>query len=269
MRSTLLTALAICGVASGAAMAQRDYSAPSGEGTGARASRSVVDARTETIARLHKHVTVELTESRLEDVFRFIEDASGARLEPLWLDDRTADGLDPDALVTIKVTDQTLLSLLERILDRSTDGFTQATWQMTAEGAVQVGTKTRLNEFAMMRTYDVQDLLFVIGSFRDVPDLDLGSIVQGGGGGGSQAEVEVVDPDKPTYEERVTDLRDVIIANVEADQWIDNGGDGATIRFFNGVFLIRAAEYVHRQIDGAGYWPDEGTIRKFAGSNAP
>jgi len=264
MRMSIVAALTLTGLATTGAVAQRDFAAPQTAGAGSRVS-APVDPRTEAVARLCKKVTLDLSDSRLEDVFTFIADASGARLEPLWLDDRTADGLDPDALITLGAKDSALLSLLERILDRSTDGFTEATWQMTDEGVVQIGPKSRLNKFAEMRTYDVQDLLWVVPDFRDVPDLDLGSIVQGGGGS-SQTDIEVEDPGLPSLAERVAQLRDVITANIEPDQWIDNGGDGASIRYYNGVFLVRAPEYIQRQIDGASYWPDEGTIRRFTGA---
>ena len=63
-------------------------------------------------------------------------------------------------------------------------------------GALQIGPKSQLNASAKMRVYDVADLLFVVPSFREVPDLDLGSIVQGGGGS-TQTEIEVEDPECP------------------------------------------------------------------------
>ena len=37
---------------------------------------------------------------------------------------------------------------------------------------------------------------------------------------------------------------------VEPDAWIDNGGDAASIRFYQGVLIVRAPDYVQRQIGG-------------------
>jgi hypothetical protein len=57
----------------------------------------------------------------------------------------------------------------------------------------------------------------------------------------------------------VTELQNVLTTLVEPDQWVDNGGDAATIRFFQNTFIINAPDYVHRQINGYPYWSQRAT----------
>lgn len=210
----------------------------------------------ETLSRMMVPITIELSDNRLEDVVRFISDFTGADLEPIWRTDRDADGLDKEARVTVSVTNVTVLAFLERILRQSNDGFIENTWQLGESGALEFGPKSRLNRLAFLKTYDIQDMLYEIPDFVDVPTLDLDQILQqsgqqGGGGGGSifQGDQEGGAVQRPR-EELAQELINLIIENIEPEQWIDNGGDGGTIRYYNGFLLVRAPDYMHRQLGG-------------------
>lgn len=226
-----------------------------------RAGARPADPRTVTIARLHRRMSVELTDQRFEDVVRFVAEVSGAEIDVKWLDDTHGVGLDPDALVTLNLRNQTLLSLLERAAQRAGDAFDRPTWQMSPDGVFELGPRSRLNETRSLRLYDVQDLLFVVPSFREVPDLDLGSVQQGGGGGGQTTQFTPEEGDRMSRQERLERLKEIIITNIEPDQWFDNGGDGASYSELSGTLLINAPEYVHRQLLGAPYWPTDAQIR--------
>jgi hypothetical protein len=41
----------------------------------------------------------------------------------------------------------------------------------------------------------------------------------------------------------------------EPEAWKDAGGDWATMRYYQGVLIIRAPDFVHRQIDGYQFAP--------------
>jgi len=41
----------------------------------------------------------------------------------------------------------------------------------------------------------------------------------------------------------------------EPEAWKDAGGDWATMRYYQGVLIIRAPDYIHRQIDGYRFAP--------------
>lgn len=216
--------------------------------------------RQQAASLLGKPVTIELTDTRLEDVMTFIRDFSGAQIEPVWRDEDGGAGLDKDQRITVSVTNAPVIVLLERVLAKAETDFSPATWQFApggGGGVIEAGPRARLNEQAYLKTYDIQDLLFVIPDFPDAPQLDLDQVLnqggQGGGGGGGgsvlggddQQDVEFV----PT-EQLAQRIIDLITEYVEPEQWQDNGGDGASIRHYSGSLLVRAPDYIHRQLAG-------------------
>ncbi|HBS28664.1 MAG TPA: hypothetical protein DEB06_04250 [Phycisphaerales bacterium] len=212
--------------------------------------------RTNAAAALAKPVTIELTDARLEDAVQFIRDFAALEIDAAWADDSGADGLDKDKTVTLSVKDARVVDLLERLLEKASSEFERATWQFARDGAgIEIGPRSRLNAKAYMKIYDVNDLLYVVPNFDDAPRLDLDQVLnqgqQGGGGGGGSIfeDNEDAEGSGPTSEELVEQLQTIITENIEPEQWQDNGGSGATIRFYNGAFLIRAPEYIHRQLD--------------------
>ncbi|MFG0256933.1 MAG: hypothetical protein ACF8GE_03420 [Phycisphaerales bacterium JB043] len=225
------------------------------------------DPRSIALARMHKQVTVEIDGNRLEDVITFVEEYTGVTIEAMWANDRFVDGLDPDRSVGVRIRNGTALALLDGVLGTLDDEFVQHTWQVSGEGTIQIGTKEQLNRFATLRMYDVRDLLFVVPSFREVPDLDLGSIQQGGGGGGAQTTFDKEETDKLTQDEMAERLMDIIVNAIEPDQWDVNGGTGASVRFHSGMLLVRAADYVHRQLGGYDFWPSDAMIRRYSRNN--
>ena len=52
----------------------------------------------------------------------------------------------------------------------------------------------------------------------------------------------------------------IITSTVEPEQWIDNGGDAASIKFWNGTLLVNAPDYIHRELAGYPYWPNSTAV---------
>ncbi len=217
----------------------------------------------QTLARLMQRVTVDLQEQRLEDVVQFIETVTQTDLEPLWLDDRSGIGLDPDALITVSVKEVTALTLLERVLEKAdaATGFDGSTWQFTKTGAFEFGPKERLNKRTHLVIYDITDMLTEVPNYDNAPDFDLNTIFQqggqtgGGGGGASPFGGGQQDVDRETMEEKAQEVIDLIVTVVEPEQWLDNGGEAASVRYFRGSLIVRAPDYVHRQLVGYPWWP--------------
>ncbi len=217
----------------------------------------------QTLARLMQRVTVELQEQRLEDVVRFIETVTQTDLDPLWLDDRTGTGLDPETLITLGVKEVTALTLLERVLEKAdaSSGFEGSTWQFTRTGAFEFGPRERLNRRTNLVIYDITDLLTEVPDYDNAPDFDLNTIFQqggqqgGGGGGQSPFQGGQQDIDRETMEEKAQEVIDLIVTIVEPEQWLDNGGDSSSVRYFRGSLIVRAPDYVHRQLVGYPWWP--------------
>lgn len=217
-----------------------------------------IQARAATAQKLRKSITIELNDSRLEDIITFIRDFSGAEIEAMWIDETNDAGLKKDQRMTIAVKDATVVELLERILAKAETEFSPATWQFAPTGgAIEIGPRGRLNTQAYLKMYDIQDLLFRIPDFADAPQLDLDQVLnqggQGGGGGGGSIFGGAQSDQTVEYipeEELAQQIIDIITESVEPEQWLDNGGDGGSIRYYSGHLMIRAPDYMHRQLEG-------------------
>lgn len=245
----LAAALGVAGVAP-------VFAQPEATESGVRA-RSV-DPRTDALDRLLKPITIELTDARLEDVVAFIENFSGVDLRPMWEDERFTDGLSRDARLSVKVEEAPVLELVERVLEEVQSDFSENSWQINRQGQLEVGPKVRLNRYKERRFYDINDLLFEIPDFAQVPELDLDQVLQqsqqgGGGGGGGGSIFDQEDDDEIDFEddeEAAERVMDIIRQFVENEQWQENGGDGGQMRYYNGTIIIQAPDYIHRQING-------------------
>ncbi|MCH2161390.1 MAG: hypothetical protein MK085_05905, partial [Phycisphaerales bacterium] len=58
------------------------------------------------------------------------------------------------------------------------------------------------------------------------------------------------EPDRQSEEEKVEQIIDIILEVVEPEMWVENGGDAASIRYYQGVLIVRAPDFVHRLIGG-------------------
>jgi hypothetical protein len=225
-----------------------------------------LDPRRRTLERVAKPITVAFEEDRLEDVLEFLATIADIDIEAAWEDDRLGYGLDRQAEITVSATQVPILIVVERVLEKAQDNFDANTWQLTPAGALEVGPKSRLNRRQTLKVYDIQDLLFEVPDYAQVPELDLESALdqsnsgQGGGGGGGRGggifdDPETTDLDSESEQDRAQRIIDLIVEFVEPDQWLDNGGEGGTIRYYRGNLLIRAPDYMHRQVGGYDFWP--------------
>jgi hypothetical protein len=220
-----------------------------------------------TLSRMMRVVSADFADNTVEQCFKFVKDVSGADLEILW-SEAGNPGLDKDRTITLSAKNMTLLSLVEAILDKATSdmGPSQATWQMTESGSMQVGLKSSLNTFRRLVIYDITDMLFEVRDRTDVPELDLQAAFQntgggggGGGGGGSpfggQGQQQQRQADPMRRQNLLNEVKNLITTLVEPAQWADGGGDGGSVTIWQSSLLINAPDYMHRQIDGYPYWP--------------
>lgn len=247
-------------------------------------------------ALLYGKVSADFNETPAKDAFEYLKTVLGVPLVVRYDTDRNAtSGIDPDATITLEVTQAPALEVLKLMLQQVED-LDPCTWQLR-DGYIEVGTKERLSAPAAreLRMYPIRDLLFEPPYFDNAPDFNLNSSIQqggggqggqggggggfggggggfggggggggfggggggsGGGGGGGGIFGEPGDaPERKSTEEKVQELIDVILETVEPDAWVDNGGDAATIRFYQDVLIIRAPDYIQRQIGGYDFAP--------------
>ena len=218
----------------------------------------------ENLAKMMRQVNdVAFQDQRLEDVLTFIGEITTAEIEPLWLDDTNTTGLDKERLITLKAPSKvSALKLLEMVLEKAQDDASLIGggngWQMTDWGSIECGPKERLASHMRMEIYPIDDMLFEIPDYPEAPEIDLQSVLQssqGGSGGQSPFQDNQDDEqDRRPKEERANDIADLIQQFVEPEQWLSGGGE-ATIRYFQGSLIVRAPDFVHRQIAGYPWWP--------------
>lgn len=223
-----------------------------------------------TLLKLQRRISLKVDKTRLEDVITFIHDTTQADIEPVWTGDNTV-GLDKEKPITLSIDNQPALYVLEAVLEKAKVDFQENAWQMSSIGTIEIGPKDVLNKSRRVVMYDINDLLHVIPRYTDVPQIDLNTVLQSnqGGGGGSpftgdnaanNAQNTAID-----REARIKKIIELITSIVEPNQWVDNGGEAATVREFNGVLVINAPDYIHRQINGYPYWPN--TTAKLVGTD--
>jgi hypothetical protein len=262
LTSTVLPALATLILLAGTAAAQTSAPASSPKDNPSAPSTDI--PQRDTLTKMTRTVSIEFKDHRLEDVMRFIGEVTHADVECFWTDDKNSVGLDKDTPITLKFEKGSAMDLLEKVLDKAQTDTTGKgnTWQLTDSGTLQVGPKERLNSFKYVKVYPIADLLFETPNFTNAPDFDLQSVLQshGGRGGGSGGQSIFKDHneqkvDTRSLEDRVKDIQSILMSLIETDQWIENGGNGASIRYFQNALLVNAPDYIHRQIDGYPYWP--------------
>ena len=236
---------------------------------------------------MYTDLTVQFDDTALRDAINYLETVLGISIVGRYNDDRVAEGLDPDAEISLDVQEKPAITVLEMILAQASDDISEATWQLR-EGYIEVGTKERLGSRTaqQIRYYPIRDLLMVIPYFDNAPSVDLDTALgqgggsgsggggfgggsggggggfgggggggSGGGGGGSGGGQNIFDepgedPERLSEEERAQQIIDLIVEIVEPDAWEINGGDWASIRYYQGTLIVRAPDFIHRQIVG-------------------
>ena len=221
---------------------------------------------------LYTDISVDFDETPLREAIKYIEDRLDVPIRGRYSDDKVGTGMDPDEPITLKVDSQPAINVLEMVLEQASS-FEPCTWQIR-EGFIEVGTKERLSSPGARETrlYPILDLIYDPPYFDNAPDFDLNSAISqggggsggggrgggggggfggggggsGGGGGGGLFGSPGEDPERMSEEERAEILREIIEEFIEPDAW----GVYADIRFYQGVYIIRAPDWLHRQIGG-------------------
>ena len=133
------------------------------------------------------------------------------------------------------------LQVLEEIVAQlSEDG--NATWQLR-NGALEIGLKSSLAIRGRQRLeiYYIRDLTFTIRQFS-APEI--GSFGDTGDGN--------TDSTVPSQDEKIQDIIDLIVTFIEPELWEQHGGSCTIVQYKNSL-LIRAPDFIHRQINGYSF----------------
>jgi hypothetical protein len=199
---------------------------------------------------MERRLTLEVSDYPLSDLVRTVSELGGVAIEALWTPAGSA-GLQREQEVTIALRNITIREALERIGRVVESESGETTWQVLSNGRLQFGAKESLDRFQERRIYDLRDAANEAPLFLGAPRFNFnGALDQGRGGGGAiiGEPREGAEGVRRTNEEGLESLKEVILETVEPQQWVEQGGSGGSIRFYNGTMIVRAAPYVHRAL---------------------
>ncbi len=232
-------------------------------------------------ALVYTDMSVEFEGETAQEVLSHIKDELGVLMQIYWETERT-EGFERDFPVHLTLKDQPALVVVERVLEQIGD-MEDSTWQIR-DGVIEVGFKTRFAKRRAQRlvVYPIDDLLFEVRDFDNAPQMGTGGAGGGGaggggtgsggsgggigggsgggsggnsgGGGGFNFGTPSEDPERLSKEERIERIIELIKRFVEPEQWDDAGGE-CTIDSYHETLLIRAPNFVHRQIGGYPFDP--------------
>ena len=276
---TLILLVGCCFVAVPHASAQGSQSFKTGSNTQGTEAR--------ILGRLvYTDVTVEFNQTELKQVMDFIETLLDVPTIIYWQNEKSVIGLDPEMPISLEAENTPTLNLLQRILEQCSVDGESYTWQLR-QGMLEIGTKERLGRKSaqVLKLYNIENLILEIPDFNNAPTLDLGNFGGGGGGlggggfgggggvgggggggrgggfggggggtggggggaGGALAPTEEAD--------RIEELIALITTFVEPEAWRRNGGEWASIESYRGNLIIRAPDFVQRQLEGYAFRP--------------
>ncbi len=175
-----------------------------------------------------------------------------------------AEGIDPESPVTLslkKVPAEQVLRLIVQQLHPNPIGDDELILDIE-QWYVRVMTKRDALRQSTTKLYFIGDLLMEIPNFDNAPGFDLNDALQntnsggsngtggGGSGGGGLFDNDDEDNDEPrrSKAEKAEDIADVIRNSIEPDIWLENGGEYASIRYYRGMLIVKAPDFVHEQI---------------------
>ncbi|MCP3903216.1 MAG: hypothetical protein GY715_06220 [Planctomycetes bacterium] len=261
----------------------------------AKALRSQPPSKVKLLQTLmYERVMADFDKVPARDVFDYLRTVLDINLIVRYQDDAVGYGIDPATPITLQVKRLPAVTVLELVLEQCSV-HEPATWQLR-KGFIEVGTKERLGAESARttRTYPIGDLLFEPPMHDTAPPVGLGpngydgihtgDYYYGSGGWGSPyggyryRSTGTSGSFGPTVHsgsgggsplndrERADEIIDLITTTVEPDAWQRNGGEAASITFHEGVLVIRAPDFVHRQIGGYPKVPPPRKHRRSAGT---
>ncbi len=203
-------------------------------------------------------IPLQLTDNRFEDVLTFIGKTANLPVDADWESLATV-GIDRDTPVTIRLPEVSVEIALNRILGKvSRDETSKASWAID-QGIITIASDEQIRRNVTLVIYNIQDLLFEIPNYVEVPQIDLSSVLQQSGGGGSGQSPFTNDQDnnqrtpeevEEQRRERIRQIVDIIQQNVDRDGWIDTGGETGRIQELNGSLIITNTPSNHREVVG-------------------
>jgi hypothetical protein len=201
---------------------------------------------------------VHLDQVRLQGALDWWSRVTGVPMVADW-NALSLEGVDSEKRITLNLRAVPADQLLGMILKMAEPEDAELTpgpmllWDRTP-WYIEVLTRGMANRRVVTRVYIVEDLTMEIPNFDDAPSFDLSQVlsskVSQGGGSSTGLFNDANRGKRPgvSKEERGEQLATLIRDTIEPDIWIENGGQYASVRYFQGRLVVTAPQYVQRQI---------------------
>ena len=178
-----------------------------------------------------------------------------------------AQGIDPNTPINLtlgKVPAEQVLRLIVQQLHPDPLGNDQLLLEIE-QWYVRVITKEDALRRSTTKLYFIGDLLMDIPNFDNAPKFDLnealsntssggsnGSGNRGGGEGGGLFPDDDQDREEQVLskQDKAQQIVDMITQTIEPDIWRENGGEYGSVRYYRGMLVVKAPDFVHEQIGG-------------------
>lgn len=176
-----------------------------------------------------------------------------------------AQGIDPNAPINLtlgRVPAEQVLKLIIQQLHPEPLGNDRLLLDIQ-QWFVRVITKEDALRRSTTKLYFIGDLLMDIPHFDNAPRMDLDSALSntssGGsnGNGGNQGNNNFFTDDQNdqkeerlSKQEKAERIADMIRNTIEPDIWRANGGEYGSVRYYRGMLVVKAPDFVHEQIGG-------------------
>ncbi len=209
-----------------------------------------------TLAALEsKRIPVAFKDNSLKDVLEFVQAVTQLNVDVDW-PSLEAVGVDKDRTITLNLTNVPVRTVLDRVIEKSSDDPTNGAAWAVYDGVLTVASKEQINKNKVLEIYDIRDLLINIPNFTNAPEFDLQAALQSRkGGGGGQSPFRDTGRNNqqnqgPTIQERTDELIKIITTNVDKDGWQENGGNVGYIQQFQGNLIVTNTPANHRAVQG-------------------
>lgn len=215
-------------------------------------------------------VPIDFSNNSFEQVMSYLKHVTGLNV---YVDYKALSnvGIDPDSTINLQLRDVSAATALERIFDQVGTGQDRPQFTIQ-DGVLIVSSDQALRRRTSLIVYDIRDLLFQVPTFDNAPQLDLETAINqgsqdrvqaggggtsgggGGGGNGGRSGGSIFtgaqgDPSRPSREELVRQIVDIIQTTIDTDGWKDLGGDTGSLQELNGNLIITNTPNNHRAID--------------------
>ena len=230
-------------------------------------------------ALLTTPMSVDFAETTAKDAFEYFKKNLGVQMIVRFRSDRFPEGIDPEATITLKLESTPALTVLEQMMTQVCTNI-PCTWQLKST-FLEIGTKPDLSRPGdlELKLYPVRDILYEAPVFDNAPDFNIDTALAqgmamggggggmggggggfggaggggggmgggGAGGGGTLFGGGGDSPERASHEELAGKLIKIIQLTVEPEIWLSGA---ATIEYFQGSLMVKAPDFVHRQLGG-------------------